>query len=198
MLAQRQFKARVHTFTPPQGVLLTTLVVIFFLFNVFLFVKDDVQAPLLVVFDSGRVLDRTCFLLFILLEDVVGRWVLAISDVFVKVFDLLDQEKFVFLGEVVEGTKGVVKVLVNMLILVFFSSPSWNSLLLVSIIDKIEHIEPTSMIALLPWRTLYPLGLCIIGITSEWVMHPLIAAISIECLFLRGLLILLVRSLKRL
>ena len=49
---------------------------------------------------------------------------MAISDVFVKVFNLLDQEKFVFLGEVIEGTKGVVKVLVNMLILVFFSSPS--------------------------------------------------------------------------
>ena len=79
---------------------------------------------------------------------------MTISDVFVKVFNLLDQEKFVFLCEVVEGTECIVKVLIDMLILVFLSSPSRDSLLLVCIIDEVEDIEPTLIIALL--STVHP------------------------------------------
>ena len=143
------------------------------------------------------VFDGACLLLFILLENIVWWRVLTISDVFVKVFDLLDQEKFVFLREVVKGTKGIVKVLIYVLILVFFSSPSWDTFFLFCIIDKVEHIEPTSMVTFLPWRTLHPLRLCIIDITCKWVMHPLVIAISIKSLFLRKswLLILLIWSL---
>lgn len=131
-----ELKAGVDRLTTSEGILLKERVG--FILHVFFLVQDYVQCAFLVILDWGELFSVGRLFLLILLKDVVGGGVLAVTNVFVEVFDLLNQEKFVFLSEVIQGSECIVQVLIDWIVGFLLRTPARDLLLLrVTIIDKI-------------------------------------------------------------
>jgi hypothetical protein len=112
--------------------------------------------------------------MFVFLEDVVGTAVLTISDVFVEVFYLLDEEELVFLSHLIQFSEGMVKVKVMFSGFLVLPAGEGGFGLLVAIIEEVQDTHPTG-----DWsgnRAVFGSGF---GFLDIRIVHPLVGAVSV-------------------